>query len=256
MLGRNAVELDEDEGRTGDVGKHPGDGDAPGQGMAKKYGVGQQPTVLTQRTGQRLTRYVGRQAFRQARRNRQPRQRTETGQGQKNRLPACRVDQQPTQQWRKDGSKSHHQHQLRKDFRRPHRITLVANHRPGNHHPRATAQRLDETRADQPFQVRCIGARHGSNGEQTDTDEQRNASPETIRHRTIGQLTDGQAEEVGRQRHLDMIFVRAESQGHGREGRQVEIDRQRTESAQGAENQNGTEVHQASSGAEVGSPTV
>jgi hypothetical protein len=46
---------------------------------------------------------------------------------------------------------------------------------------------------------------------------------------------------------LNMFFIGAEGERHRRKGRQIEIDRQRTESAQGAENQNGTEVHQASS---------
>ncbi|MNF94011.1 hypothetical protein D3C84_767070 [compost metagenome] len=64
MLGRHAVELDKHKGGTGNVGKHPGDSDAPCQGVAEKHRVRQQPTVLTQRPGQRLAWHMGGHAFR------------------------------------------------------------------------------------------------------------------------------------------------------------------------------------------------
>ena len=199
---------------------------------------------------------MGRQTFRQPERHGQPCQRTETGQHEKDRLPARGVDQQPAQHRRKNRRQAHHQHQLRKDFRRTHRIAFITDNRPRDHHPRAPAQRLNETCADQPFEVRRIGAGQGGGGEQADTGQQGNASPEAIRHRAVSQLTDGQAKEIRRQGQLNVFFIGAEGERHRREGRQIEIDRQRTESAQGAKNQNGTEIHQASSWTGVGSPTV
>ncbi|MNX76023.1 hypothetical protein D3C86_1075150 [compost metagenome] len=195
-------------------------------------------------------------AFRQSECDGQTGQCAETGQHQKDRLPTCGVDQQTAEHRREDRRQAHHQHQLRKDFCRAHCIAFITDHRPRDHHPCATAQCLDEACADQPFKVRRIGARQRSGGEQANAHEQWQAPPETIRYRPVSQLTNGQAKEIRRQGQLDMLLISAEGKRHGRERGQVEIDRQRTECAQGAKNQNCAEVHQASSEAEFGSPTV
>ena len=65
---------------------------------------------------------------------------------------------------------------------------------------KATAQRLNESGTNQPFQGggKCTG--QGGRSEQADTHQQRNASTKTVCNRPIGQLADGQAQEVNRQR--------------------------------------------------------
>lgn len=126
--------------------------------MPQENRVGQQPAVLAQRPRQRLSRHMGRQALGQPQGHGRRRHGAEQSQADENRLPAVQVHQQPAKHWRENRRQAHDQHQLRKHLGRPHRIAFVADHRPGNHHSGTSAQGLDETRADQPFEARRVGA--------------------------------------------------------------------------------------------------
>lgn len=216
--------------------------------------VRQQVDIAAQRPGQRLPRLMGRKGFRQTDRHCDRGHHAEHRQGQEDRLPAPHPDHQPARQWRKDRRQAGHQHQLRIHLGRGHYITLVADHRAGNHHARATAEGLHETCADQPFQRRRIGAGEGGQSKQRDPAEQRHTTTKAVRQRAVDQLADGQAAEIHRQGQLDMFFIGGERRRHRRETRQVKVDRQRREGAQGAQNQEYAQVHQAPK--YVGSPTV
>lgn len=86
----------------------------------------------------------------------------------------------------------------------------------------------------------------GSQGEQSDAEQQRRTSAEAIGHRAIGQLAERQAEEArGRQCGLT-CFVGAEGLRHGGESGQVEVDRQGPERTEGAQDQHYSQVHRES----------
>ncbi|MNE33910.1 hypothetical protein D3C80_1276060 [compost metagenome] len=197
VLGRYAVQLDEDEGRTGDVGEHPGDGQAAGQRMTEKRPIAEQPPVFAQRAAQGRLGRVGRQGFRQPQRHTEPAEHAEGEQAGEDRLPAEPAEERAAGQRREDRRQAHDQHQLGKYLGRGDRIAQVAHHGSIHHHAGAAAEGLDETRDYQPFQTRRQGAGQRGQTEQQHSGEQRLAPAEPIGQGPIYQLPQRQADEVG-----------------------------------------------------------
>ncbi|MCY1417575.1 hypothetical protein D9M71_331140 [compost metagenome] len=243
MFRRHAIELDEDEGRAGDVGEHSGDGEAAGHAIGEEMPVAEQPPVLPEGTIQGRTRHVVGQGFRQPGGKAQQHQHAEQGQPPEDRLPAEQLQQQATAQRCQDRRQPHHQHQLRERLGRRDRVAEVAHHRPRHHHPGATAQRLDEACTDQPFKAGRQGTGHRRQGEDGHAQQQRRAAAETVRQRAIDQLTERQADEVGRKGQLHMLHIGDERLRQGGEAGQVEVDGHRAESAEGAKEQENAEGH-------------
>ncbi len=244
MLGFDAIQFDEDERRAGDVGEHAGHAQRTGQHVADEEAITEQPQILPERTGHRLTRQPGRIGFRQPERDRHQAHRAEQRQQDEDRRPAERRQQRAARHRREDRRQAHHQHQLREHLGAGHRVAQVTHHGTRYHHAGTATERLDETHADQPVHGRRKGAGQRCQGEERHADQQRPAPPIAIGQRPVDQLTDGQADEIGRQRKLHVIDTGAERLRQQGERRQVHVDRQGTERAERAQYEKNPQGHQ------------